>query len=259
MKQLITAYIFLILTNTMQIVADLHEPVNSLPADIQTKATDINNILQPFTATYQVNHKSSSVGKATRTLSVLDDGQLEFRYQTNSRWFFITDKRKEVSVLKLTDQQLTPLSYSYERTGTGSDKSYRWTFNKKDGTVTNLKNNQTIETDFKDNFQDKLSFQLQFRLDVKNNPEQTKFKYSIIGTDGKKSEYIYYFQGIEELKLATGTVQALKYRRDSTNGKRTIFAWFAPEHDYLLVKLKQLKHGKPSFDVQLLSTSLTSS
>ncbi len=228
--------------------ATIHSSASNI---VETVVQD--KLIKPYEAIYQLSHKANPVGRATWKLEYQDDDTLNFSYRTKSKWLFITDKRQEKSTLELNHYSLTPLSYTSKRSGTGRNKQYNWEYDKKNNIAKDLKNQKSIDTTFPDNFQDKLSFQLQFRLDIMNNPNQTEFKYDVIGNTGKITQYIYHFQGIEELKLPTGTVNALKYKREASGGKRTIFAWFAPEEDYLLVKLKQLKYGKPSFDIQLIS------
>ena len=51
--------------------------------------------------------------------------------------------------------------------------------------------------------------------------------------------------------LPYGLVKALKYKREVAEKERVTYAWFAPELDYLLVRLYQIKEGVDQFEAQL--------
>ncbi|WP_458576350.1 DUF3108 domain-containing protein [Aliamphritea spongicola] len=90
---------------------------------------------------------------------------------------------------------------------------------------------------------DKLSYQLQLRLDLINGREALEYK---VADDGKLKTYRFVREGEEDITTELGTFKAVKLRRDrGTNSKRQTWIWFAPELNYQLVKLLQSeKDGK---------------
>ena len=53
--------------------------------------------------------------------------------------------------------------------------------------------------------------------------------------------------------LPYGLVKAIRLKREVVDKKRVTYAWFAPELNYLLVKLYQVKGGVEQFEAQLTS------
>ncbi|WP_286235508.1 DUF3108 domain-containing protein [Thalassotalea sediminis] len=209
--------------------------------------------ITPFTAEYSILHKSSPVGKGTRSLEIIDDGLYEYSYQTNIEWLIFSDERQERSLLAIDKYDVIPKAYYYERTGTGSDKSYQWRYNIDENRATNVKENVTLNIDFPENIQDKLSYHLQNRLKLIENPEQKVFVYPVISTSGSIKNYVYQYDGKEELMLPYGNVMTIRLKREVIEKKRVTYAWFAPELNYVLVKLYQAKAGAEQFEAQLTS------
>lgn len=211
--------------------------------------------LKPFIAKYSILHKSKKVGEGTRKLVYLDDNTLEYSYKSDISWLIFSDTRTEKSTLKYHGDVLTPLKYEYKREGTGRDKHYLWQFDAKNNTATNLKKHKTVDVDFSQPLQDTLSYHLQHRLKMMEHPEQKQFVYPVIKTSGEVKNYVYQYDGEEELMLPYGLVKTIRLKREIIEKKRITYAWFAPELDYLLVKLYQVKGGTEQFEAQL--TSLT--
>jgi hypothetical protein len=144
-----------------------------------------------------------------------------------------------------------PLYYDYQREGTGRDKSYKWRYDLAGKTAVDLKKNKVINLDFTDGLLDKLSYHLQNRIDLIKQPEQKRFLYPVISSKGTIKNYEYQYDGKEELILPYGLVKTIRLKREITEKKRVTYAWFAPELNYLLVKLYQVKAGAEQFEAQL--------
>lgn len=242
--------------------------VGSLPfTQANEKPSDeISNplIVQPFIATYSILHKSDPVGTSTRTLKKLVDGNFEYSYHSKIKWLIFSDKRRETSILKVDDNKVIPISYLYKRKGTGRDKSYHWSFDHNESTATNIKDNRTIKLDITNGLQDKLSYHLQHRInlikayetpDTEDIAKKNSFSYSVVSTSGSIKDYVYQNDGEEELVLPYGLIKTVRFKREVLEKKRVTYAWFAPELDFLLVKLYQVKAGVEQFEAQL--TTLT--
>jgi hypothetical protein len=222
------------------------------------QATDqTSKVMVPaFNANYTILRSSKSVGKATRKLSYLDNGMARYSYHTDIEWLIFSDTRDETSTVKLNGNKVTPINYVFKREGTGRDKYYEWSYDTANGTATDEKKNKTKTIDFPDNIQDSLSYHLQHRLNLISKPEQKQFVYPVIKSSGSLKNYVYQYDGEEEIMLPYGLVKTVKFKREVVEKKRITYAWFAPELDYLLVKLYQIKGDVEQFEAQLESVDI---
>ncbi|WP_085297073.1 DUF3108 domain-containing protein [Cognaticolwellia mytili] len=222
------------------------------------QATDqTSKVMVPaFNANYTILRSSKSVGKATRKLSYLDNGMAKYSYHTDIEWLIFSDTRDETSTVKLNGNKVTPKNYVFKREGTGRDKYYEWSYDTANGTATDEKKNKTKTIDFPDNIQDSLSYHLQHRLNLISKPEQKQFVYPVIKSSGSLKNYVYQYDGEEEIMLPYGLVKTVKFKREVVEKKRITYAWFAPELDYLLVKLYQIKGDVEQFEAQLESVDI---
>jgi hypothetical protein len=204
-----------------------------------------------FNAQYNILYKGNPIGKGTRELKYLDNGHIQYSYETDGQWLIFSDLRKEASIVRIKGDVVQPLSYRYERSGTGPDKKYEWQYLPDENLGINLSNDEKIDIDFSQHHQDKLSYHLQQRLNLKETPKQAHFVYSVLQKSGTAKSYVYQYDGEEELILPYGIVKTLKYRRDVQDKNRTTYIWVAPELDYLLVRLYQIKDGVDQFEAQL--------
>ncbi|ALO34448.1 hypothetical protein CMT41_06745 [Colwellia sp. MT41] len=237
---------FLVSANTADTNIDTQKP-----ASAQQKKESFAAVIPAYRATYTLLHKSDPVGTAVRQLSYLADNKIKYHYETDIHWFIFSDKRSETAIVKIENNQVIPLSYDYKREGTGRDKYYQWQYDLAGKTATDIKNNKEITLEFTDGLLDKLSYHLQNRIDLINNPAQKKFVYPVISTRGSIKNYQYIYDGDEELILPFGLVKTIRLKREIVEKKRITYVWFAPELNFLMVKLYQVKDGTEQFEAQL--------
>jgi hypothetical protein len=226
-------------------IAQANNPANSLPPSLTKQ------VIKPFTAEYTILRKSKPVGTGIRKLSYLDDHQVKYSYTTNIEWLIFNDVRSETSVFDLNHNQVVPKNYLFTREGTGKDKHYEWQYDIDNNVATDVKNSKNIAIDFPTHIQDSLSYHLQQRLDLIKKPKQKHFVYPVIRNSGAIKNYVYQYDGEEELLLPYGLVKAIRLKREVIEKKRITYVWFAPELNYLLVKLYQVKGGVQQFEAQL--------
>jgi len=219
---------------------------------IQNKHT-----LPAFTAQYAVLHKSDPVGTAIRQLSYQENGLINYYYETNVKWLIFSQTRKETSTLTINNNQVTPQHYIYTREGTGKDKRYEWSYNAAKNQAKDIERKREHSVDFSNNLQDKLSYHLQHRLNLIADAKQKNYVYSVINTSGSIKDYAYQHDGEEELVLPYGLIKTIRFKREIKEKERVTYAWFAPELDYLLVKLYQIKAGNSQFEAQLSNLEVT--
>ncbi|MGB1199168.1 MAG: DUF3108 domain-containing protein [Thalassotalea sp.] len=222
-----------------------------LSATVYGEETAVPTLVKPFVANYTIIHKSKPVGNATRELKKLENGQYEYSYHTSIEWLIFNDDRKETSLVEINNAHVTPLEYQYKREGTGRDKSSHWQFAIDAGQATNVEKKKSYAVTYPSNVQDSLSYHLQHRFNLISNPKQTHFVYPVIKNENQIKNYVYQYDGEEEIMLPYGLVKTIKLKREVVEKKRVTYAWFAPELNYLLVKLYQVKGGVEQFEAQL--------
>ncbi|WP_371185987.1 DUF3108 domain-containing protein [Thalassotalea maritima] len=210
--------------------------------------------LANFEAKYNIVHEGDVLGKAKRSLINHDDGSVEFNYQTNIKRLIFSDHRQEQTQNIIRDGEVIPLLYQSSREGTGKDKFYKWAFDKDNQQVTNLVTNQSKQIDWPDGLQSKLSFHLQTRLNLINGKKEFNFK--TLTTSGGIKDYNYQLVGNEQIDLPYGTLDTVKLMRQKPGSDRVTYVWFAPELDYLMVKLHQKENSFNDFEAQLVSVDL---
>ncbi len=221
----------------------------------EAKASSV--MIPAFSAQYTILHKGKAVGEATRKLSYLDNGLAQYSYHTNIEWLIFSDTREETSIVRLEGNKVIPTNYEYKREGTGSDKHYKWRYDIKNNNGVDELNERTKSIKFPKNIQDSLSYHLQHRFNMITNPKQEHFVYPVIKTSGSMKNYVYEYDGEEELMLPYGLIKTIRLKREVIEKKRVTYAWFAPELDYLLVKLHQIKGDVEQFEAQLKSVTAT--
>lgn len=236
--------------------AAVHFTVNATNQE-QTITSPISSLHHPipaFTAQYNIFRKGNLLGQGTRTLRYLDNGQAQYSYNTNIEWLIFSDIRHESSNIIIDDHQVIPLHYLYERSGTGSDKRTEWDFNPETHKAVSVSvddERHAINVDFDNAIQDKLSYHLQQRLHLIKSPITDKYVYSVIQSSGKLKDYIYEYDGEEELTMPYGNIKTVRLKREVPKKKKAVYAWFAPELDYLLVCLRHTQNGAIQFEAHL--------
>ncbi|MBR9867299.1 MAG: DUF3108 domain-containing protein [Oceanospirillales bacterium] len=149
----------------------------------------------------------------------------------------------EFSEFTVQNQTVQPQHYEYHRKVIGGDKDAVLQFNWNTGTVLNDVAKKPWTMDVAPGTQDNLSYQMQLRLDLAAGKETLVYK---VADGGKIKTYPFIKLGTETVTTAIGSFEAVKVQRDrGTDSKRNTYIWFAPELDYIVIKLQQVeKSGK---------------
>ena len=212
--------------------------------------------LTQYEASYDVLRKGENHGKAIRTLKKLTNNTYEVTYHSDIEWMIFSDSRKETSRFTFDSAKVTPVSYAMVRTGTGPDKDYAIEFDNEKKIVNSSESKYPLDCEWTDEFQDSLSYQVQVREELKMG--KTSFSYPLIDKKGNRRDYNFEVVGKETISLPIGNIEAIKVKRLYDNDKRQALAWFAPEMDYMLVRMWKGEKGVEQFEVQLKSFTVTS-
>ncbi|MBN0986625.1 DUF3108 domain-containing protein [Amphritea pacifica] len=149
----------------------------------------------------------------------------------------------EFSEFTIQDQSVQPQHYEYHRKVIGGNKNAVLQFNWNTGTVLNDVSKKPWTMDVAPGTQDNLSYQMQLRLDLAAGKDDLVYK---VADGGKIKTYPFIKLGTETVTTAIGSFEAVKIQRDrGSDSKRETYIWFAPELDYIVIKLQQVeKSGK---------------
>ncbi len=151
------------------------------------------------------------------------------------------------------EQLAKPQHYFYTRTGLGKNRHEDLQFDWNTNQVTSTVRKSSVALDSAKKIQDGLSYQIQLRQDLIAG--KTNLAYAI--SNGKKlKQYRFEVVGEETLDTPLGKVTTVKVRRkEDNNDEREIYAWFAKDFHYLLVRLQQEENGS-AYTIYLSKASL---
>lgn len=201
--------------------------------------------LTPFEAEYLVYRFGRSLGQAKLSLQAEQTNQYRLDYYSKVSAFFLSDIRSETSFFSYQNGKMQPQTYAYSRSGTGSDKSNKIQFDAENSKII-INQGQPI------NWLGQLDNQL-YRLDVqlKLASGKREFSYDIINNRGELRHYELQVIGKEQLDLPFGLIEGIKVKIIRNNSSRETIAWFSPQLNYQLVKLKQYKDGDEQGELRL--------
>lgn len=201
--------------------------------------------LKGFEAEYVVYRFDRSLGKARLSLKADENNLYRLDYYSKVSAFFLSDVRSETSFFSLKNNQLHPQTYSYSRSGTGSNKSTKIQFDDK---ISKFTINQAQPLEWSGELDNQL-----YRLDVqlKLASGKREFDYNIVNNRGELRHYELIVVGKEQLDLPFGLIEGIKVKIIRKNSSRETIAWFSPQLNYQLVKLTQYKDGDEQGELRL--------
>jgi len=197
----------------------------------------------PFRAVYQADYKGLPVSAiGIRELSQVKGNKYLFTSSAKSFFTSITEQ----SLFHWRDG-IVPIEYQYNRKGVGKNREDRLTFNWQKNTASF----DETEYNIAPGTLDKLLYQVQMREDLMAAKKEVwPVMHYQIADRNRLREYEFEITGEEIIETPIGkfnTVRATRIRRDSD---RITTFWMAPEYDFLLVRLKQIK-DKDGFELLL--------
>ncbi len=212
-----------------------------------------NAQFRPFSADYIVYRAGKKHGEANRYLN-FSDGSYQMGYSSDISWLIFSDKRQETSEFISRNNQIQPLHYIMKRRGTGPSRHYELHLNPDEQQLMVGKNRELKAGSWQDNWLDPLSYHQQLVLDLRAG--KTEFFYDVLNRNGNSKTYHYKVVMEEPLALPYGTVRTLRIAR-MDDPEKQVYAWVAPELDYMLVRLWRGEDNVEQFDVQLHKLEFT--
>ncbi|RUO60628.1 DUF3108 domain-containing protein [Pseudidiomarina insulisalsae] len=214
--------------------------------------------LSEYYTRYQVQRGGSDYGEATRQLQRNDDGSFLLQNETEISFLFLSDVRRYESVFSFAQQQIKPQSFSFKRSGTGSNKKFAVQFDPQAQQVIEAESGAPLPIQWQPHLLDEASMLEQLRFDLQHT-DKREFDYQLVGDKGDYDEQKFRRLERETLSLPYGEVEAIKVERVRTSSTRETLYWFAPQLDYVMVKMQQRKEGDEVATLLLEQVELSAS
>jgi hypothetical protein len=194
--------------------------------------------LQPYEAVYKTRLNGLKVN-VTRRVQV-QGSQVSISIHARKFLFGF----KEYAVLVDNDNGvLVPVSYEHKRRGLTHRHDKELTFNWNNETVQDLLKPDRAPLPVTSPTYDKLSYQLQMRLDLLHDSALTRLEYCV--TNGVRNRvYTLDRMGEEVLDTPLGKLRTTKWQRTGDDDGRQVLIWVAPDWDFLLVRIDQTKKSE---------------
>ena len=224
----------------------------SLPSWGEESPTKVE--LNPIAASYSASmDKGLSInGSARRTLEQQPDGTWKYQFNVDS---FIADIRESVH-FQWKDGRVVPLEYRYRLDGLMvRDRSRALNFNWPAKSMSGSYDGDNFTVPLASEAMDPLGFQLQLRQDLKAG--KTEVAYTVADEDDFEEDRFAVI-GEESQSTPFGDLETVKVEKvREADSKRETLMWFAPELDYLLVRLIQVEPDGSRYEVRLEDADLT--
>ncbi len=210
-------------------------------------APDVN--LKPYRATYRIA-KDGMVAEVKRELQQVSGERWQLSDSARILFFSL----KESADVQLRDRRITPLNYRY-RQGPGKKRDQDIHYDWDSATARVELDDKTRTVELGEPSYDRLSLQLQLRLDLLTGQLEQPQSYRLVDRGRIKH---YRIEKIEEEILSIGKrqIQTVKLRQQSEGKDKETFIWAAPDLDYLIVKIVH-EDDDERYEMRLESASLS--
>ena len=203
-------------------------------------------IIEPYQAIYAISYGSMDA-TLKRTLKKVNKEKNIWQLSNEASFLFMSSK--EQAHFKYDDSDVQPINYIHKNSISAKRNSHL-SFNPVTHTVTDpsqFKSPITINAAIRD----KLSFQIQLRLDaMKSDGDIQEKTYGIFDTKRVK-KYTVNKIGEETIITPAGTFQAIKYKQFRPQKNKHTFFWLDKNNHYFLLRLDRFKKGKLDYQIQL--------
>ncbi len=205
-------------------------------------AVEASPFFKPFRASFSVSRGVIPLGKLALNFSL--DESARYRYQAHTRpgilaGWFSGDEAIEESRGEIAADVVVPQVYSYRQTADDEDNAdvrFDWQALKAHTSSGGVTWAQEIEP----GIQDRLSQQLMVRLQLARGEREVSYR---VADGGKLKRYLFRVVAEEPLDTPLGRLHCLKVERSKESRKPDYTIWFAPQLDYLPVRIERRRSG----------------
>lgn len=198
--------------------------------------------LDSYHAIYEVQRGGSDYGEAMRKLESTGEGQYRLLNETQISFLFLSDVRRYDSRFTFEQGQVEPIEFHFKRSGTGRNKGIHVAFDSDNKQVKDAEADVALPVKWHDALMDEASMLEQLRYDLQQS-DAKEFSYRLVDDKGEYDEQKFIRGEVETFTVPYGEVKGLRVERIRENSRRETTYWFAPELNYVLVKMQQRKEG----------------
>ncbi len=206
--------------------------------------------LLPSKAEYTSKHGNLSA-TGNRILQKQPKGQWQFENIATA--FFMTIK--EISHATIDKGEVIPANYLFVNPFS-KKKSMALAFDWSKDLVKETKYPPIEEQKLKAGMQDKLSYQLQLRLDVMSHGDNYPPTDYVIVDKKRIKTYHLEFKGEEVIDTPAGKINTVHFLQTRPGGDRFTSIWLAKDWNHLLIKLEQTEADKDTYTLLFKEGSL---
>lgn len=203
--------------------------------------------LLPFSASYTADFQNAPFsGTAERSLTRLREGGWELRFEAS----MLVASFSESSRFKEEHGVPVPLSYQYSRSGMGSSRSVEQDFDWSSRQILGVRKGKPYRVPLHRGLLDRSTYQIALQQDVARG--KTAMTYQVLD-EAEVETYDFRVLNEENVRTRVGLVRAVKVERvrDPGQSRRRTTLWFAPEWNYLLVRLHQRENDGKEYQIML--------
>ena len=207
------------------------------------QATATLPFFKPFSASFSVSRGAIPLGELELEFDFGDDRRYTYHAHTQpgllAGWFSGGEAVEE-SHGEITAERVIPQAYSYRETDDEEDNAevrFDWQALK----AYTSSGGVTWAQEIDDGIQDRLSQQLMVRLELSRGKREVSYR---VADGGKLKSYLFRVVEEEMLDTPLGELHCLKVERSKESRKPDYTIWFAPQLDYLPVRIERRRKGK---------------
>jgi hypothetical protein len=147
----------------------------------------------------------------------------------------------EVARFRYDENGFQPLSYRLDDGAAKAENDSAIEFNWQAGVATSTHDTETVELPVRAGMLDRLTADIAMIQKLRSG--ETSSGFDLVDRNEIR-RYEYVLQGEETIKVPAGTFRTFRYMRSRPGSSRATLIWFAPDREYLPVKMTQLKRGE---------------
>lgn len=235
-----------VLTFCLVTLISLFFSATALTAENQKFKTDVPKLIQ-YKAAYSLSWRSFKVGTSIHTVKKIDRNRYVAEAFSTPDVSILPFKSFERSYFMFKNNLISPLDYVYSNQENTRIREGRIRFDWKNKKIKVLQGESPPTLALPEKAQDKVTENLQLRLQLQEDFQKGKRSYSYTVVERNKIR-VYTFNVLSEEKVDTpiGVLNCVQVEHISENKKRRTLLWLAKDYHYLIVKLQQLREGSLS-------------
>jgi len=208
----------------------------------------------PYVAQYRAFYKGRDVG-STQFSVRYDAASDTFSYTSQTRlkglYKFVSPKPiVDQSSFQFVEGRILPIEFRHEDGSRSGDENQRIQFDWGNGTAILSGEHGTTEVGLMPGIVDRASLQIVLKTDLANGLPLTQ--YTVADDDTLKT-YHFALQGDKTVETPIGKFEVVSYLQQRTGSSREMVFDFAPDLDYLPVRIEQFRDGESQSAFTLIS------